>query len=491
MDAVGCVFPRRELACFANFFAWRNWASQPGWLWALHLDMRHLAKVNLPLFLQEKRGKKLERRRHREWRAVRRVNDREAVDATFGDSSAILRLVAGDYSPPTERFAKKGRVTFVAPANFSLLDNPVECLEALQRFAAQLCIPRVRQVHVDLGSVTAYDVGANALLDVLVDEVHWKAKRSKRKIRWTGRYPANAALRRLAKALGVIKKLEVEHEYPEAQVAAKLEAFEDRCRHYIRAVRPSETEKKARVTQRFADHLGGCLGRIGRSFTPESRHLLCSYITEVLDNAEQHAGMFDWTVQGYLDTHSHPWICEIVIFNYGTSIAETFKALDPQSYTRRMIEPYLEAHASKGFFRPGWKPDDLYTLIALQQSVSTKNFSDRDTRGNGTVDLIRFFHKLCLECRTGGTDLAPKMALISGRTRILFDGTYGMKPNPVGLGVIAFNVENDLHLTPDPTYVMSMSSVTFPGTVLSIKFPLSPEQSTTQTVGVAHATGHD
>lgn len=447
--------------------------------------MRYLAQTNVPLYLKEKREKKRERRKHREWRARRQVNDREAVDASYGDSSKILNLVADQHPVPSERFAKKGRVTFVAPANFSLLENPVGCLEALKKLAAELKIPRVRRVHIDLGGVTAFDVGANGLLDVLVDEVDWKARRSKRKIRWTGRYPANQALRRLVKALGVIKKLGVEHEYPEAQVAAKLEAFEDRCRHYVRAVRPSETERKARVTQRFADHLSECLARIGRSFTPEARHLLCSYVTEVLDNAEEHSGLFDWSVQGYLDTHKLPWVCEIVIFNFGNSIAKTFQNLPVLSYTRKMVEPYLVAHQRKGFFRQGWSHEDLFTLIALQQSVSTKNRSNLDTRGNGTVDLIRFFQRLCLECRADGTELKPKMALISGTTRILFDGTYEMKKNGVGLGVIAFNQANDLLLAPDPAYVTSISSVTFPGTVLSIKFPLSLGQSTTQVVGSA------
>ena len=452
----------------------------------LHFSMRSLAQFDVSWYLKEKRSRKTARRKLREWRAFHGSNwDRAAIDASYGDTSEVLRLVAGSQAPSSDRATRKGRIVFVAPEQFSLLENPVGCLEALQRLAADLRMPKIRSVHIDLGNVKSYDVGANALLDVLVDEVYFKAKRSKRKVRWTGRYPANGKLKRLVKALGVIKKLEVVHEYPEAHVAAKLEAFDDRCRNYLRAVRPSETDKKSRVTQRFADHLTGCLKRVGKEFAPGARHLLCRYVSEVLDNAEQHAGMIDWTIQGYLDTHRAPWMCEIVIFNFGRTIAETFQALPPVSYTSSMVSPYLEAHRKKGFFQIGWNPEDLYTLIALQQYVSTKNHKVTDTRGNGTFDLIRFFEQMCLECREGSSDVKPIMTLISGRTRVLFDGTYPMRLNAAGVGVIAFNEDNDLLQRPDPAFVMPISSATFPGTVLSIKFPLSSDQSSIRALGVA------
>lgn len=444
--------------------------------------MRALAKFDVSLFLKEKRERKLSRRRLRDWRAKNnRPRDRAAIDATFGDTSQVLELVSGTVPKSAGRSTAKGRVTFSAPENFSLIENPSGCLKALQVFASDLRTARIRSVHIDLSRVKAYDVGANSLLDVLVDEVYWNAKRSKRRVRWTGKYPANRSLKRLVKALGVIKKLEVEHEYPAPKEAARLEAFDARCRHYIRAVRASETDKKSRVTQRFADHLTGCLKRIGREFTPGARHLLCRYVSEVLDNAEEHAGMFDWTVQGYLDTHRAPWMCEIVLFNFGKTIAETFHALPADAYTRTMVAPYLDTHEKRGLFRSGWRPDDLYTLIALQQSVSTKNVTAADTRGNGTFDLIRFFQQLCLECREESADLQPVMTLISGRTRILFDGTYQMSMNGSGLGVIAFNQQNDLMQTPDPAYVTTLSTATFPGTILCIKFEMSSKQTTTQT----------
>ncbi|MEJ1162482.1 hypothetical protein V9K97_02215 [Variovorax sp. CCNWLW186] len=440
--------------------------------------MRSLAAVDVSRFLKEKRERKAFRRNHRKWRAASNQSDQEEIDAHYGEHSTVIRLLA-DGLVPSARAVRKRRVIFEAPENFSIIENPDECLDALRRLAADLLVEKPRSIHINLGKVKQYDVGANAILDVLVAEVSFKARKERRKVRWTGQYPADKKLKRLIRALGVIKKLQIVHEYPEPEEAAKLEAFDDRCRHYMRAVRLTEVDKKSRVTQQFADHLSGCLERVGRQFTPAARHLLCRYIGEILDNAEEHAGMMDWSIQGYLDTHRAPWVCEIVLFNFGKTFSQNFRDLDSDSYTRDMISRYVESHSKKQLFKKSWNPDDLYTLIALQQHVSTKNYTKDDTRGNGTYDLMMFFERVCSECLAEGSALNPIMTLISGGTRILFDGRYRMKPNGAGSGVIAFNDANDLHQKPDPTSVMHMDSATFPGTVLSIKFPISAEQATT------------
>lgn len=441
--------------------------------------MEHLAKVNVPLYLRNKRAAKDNRRKHRAWRAQQRSEKEEAaVNAEFGDQSKIL-LMMGDGCAPASSLAdvRKGRVRFVAPEVFSMMDNPGETIAALADFAKKLSIPRVRSVRIDLNKVKVYDLAANALLDVLVDEVKVKAKQTHRKIHWRGSYPADNDQRRLVRSLGVIKFLEVSHEYTSQEEAALVEAFHARAKHYVRAVRANETDKKSRVTQRFADHINKCLSHIRRELRPSARKKLCDYVGEILDNAEEHAGMFDWTIQGYLDTSTTDHICEIVVFNFGKTIADSLMALPTDSYTRRKVEPYLDAHSHKGIFSTGWKIDDLLTLIALQGSVSSKNLSDSDTRGNGTVDLIAFFQKVTNECRTkpdSKTD--ARMTLVSGSTTILFDGTYEMRLED-GPGIIAFNSENDLLVRPDPEYVKHLGSPFFPGTVLSIKFPLSPDSS--------------
>jgi hypothetical protein len=446
--------------------------------------MQHLAKVNVPLYLRDKRAGKRARRKNRLWRVEQeRAAEQALINAQFGRESKVIAMQASGGAPGSPDLARKGRIRFVAPEVFSVMDDAQGTIAALRDLAAQIrSVPRIRSLYIDLHQVRKYDLGANALLDVLVEEVAVGARQTGHKIHWRGSYPADRELRRLVRALGVIRSLGVEQEYISPAEAANIEAFHDRAKHYVRAVRLNERDKKSRVTQRFADHINECLLRVRRELTPEARKKLCNYTSEILDNAEEHAQMHDWTIQGYLDTSAGEPICELVILNFGRTVAESFEALDPQGYTLQMVQPYLDAHQKKGFFSLGWKRDDLFTLISLQGGVSSKNLSDRDTRGNGTVDLIDFFQKVAAECpKSDGSKSRPRMTLVSGATAILFDGRYEMLSTGGGPGIIAFNTANDLLTPPDPDYVRHFSTGRFPGTILSIKFPLSPESTETST----------
>jgi hypothetical protein len=448
--------------------------------------MEHLAKINVPLYIRNKRARKEERRTHRLWRAQQRqAREQEAVNAEFGPESKVVAMLAKNGKAASAVDISKGRVRFVAPEVFSVMEDPQGTISALRDLAAQIkSMPKIRSVQLNLHRVKKYDLGANALLDVLVDEVEVKRKQTRRKIRWSGSYPADLEQRRLVRSLGVIKFLEVAQEYVSADEASRIEAFHDRAKHYVRAIRPREADKKSRVTQRFADHINKCLRHILRELTPTARKKLCDYVGEILDNAEEHAQMFDWTIQGYLDTTAEGLICELVIFNFGRTIADSFQALPPapHGYTRTMVQPYLDAHSKKGFFSSGWCEADLLTLIALQGGVSSKNFSEADTRGNGTVDLITFFQKVAAECqREDGAKTRARMTLVSGSTGIFFDGKYEMVSTDQKPGIIAFNAENDLRTRPDPEYVRHFSTADFPGTILSIKFSMSPESTATST----------
>lgn len=382
-----------------------------------------------------------------------------------------MKMMAKD--KPNKNVARKGSIRFAFPPTFSIIDKPEMTLGALSDVACQMHANRLNRVFLDFGSLSQYDLGANGLLGVLVDELSTQARRTNRKIRWQGTYPEDPGLRRLLQAMGVIKRLKIEHEYPSKDEEIKLALFDARCKHYVRALRPREADKKAQVTQRFADHINKCLGSVNRELTRAARGRLCQYVGEIIDNAEEHAEMLDWGIQGYLDTSLPIPMCEIVIFNFGRTIATSLSDLPSSSYTQQQIHKYMDLHTKKGFFFNGWKEDDLYTLIALQGNVSSKNQSPQDTRGNGTVDLIELFQRVHTECSIGCDTEKARMAIVSGSTYILFDGRYRMEQNSDGIGIIAFNDANDLHQKPDSDYVRHLDGASFPGTIISFKFPLS------------------
>ena len=442
----------------------------------------HLAKVNVPLYLRDKRARKLARRLNREWRSERsHQSSLRAFDAAFGARSQIVDLMASS-AVPEESNLRTRKIRFTLPPSFSIIDSPERAIAALANFARAMRTDKRGTVYIDFSKLSKYDLGANGLLDVIVDELSVESKRSGRIVRWRGNFPSDPAHARFVRAMGVIKRLKVVKEYPSPQDEPHLTLFDKRCRHYMRVLRPHQIDMKSRITAEFSDHINRCLKTIDRQLTPDARRSLCAYVGEILDNAEQHSGRLDWAIQGYLDTQVEIPMCEVVIFNFGRSIAETFEALPPESFTRLQIQRYIDLHTKRRLFSAVWRKEDLYTLIALQGNVSSKNEKDTDTRGNGTVDLIEFFQRMHAEC-SAATDASARMVIVSGSTSILFDGTYKMESQSNGAGVIAFNAGNSLEDLPDREYVRKLEGVCFPGTLIGLMFPLSTSKSTVEASG--------
>lgn len=158
------------------------------------------------------------------------------------------------------------------------------------------------------------------------------------------------------------------------------------------------------------------------------------------------------------------------------TIADTFNSLAPDSYTSAIIEPYIKLHEHKGFFNTEWERDDLLTLISIQGNISTKNLSKDGDRGQGTVEMIDFFQQVHSECAEKCKTHA-KMSILSGKTHILFDGTHLMSEDKNGRKTIAFNDENLLTEKPDRKYIKNLGEISFPGTIISIMFPLQDTQT--------------
>jgi hypothetical protein len=450
--------------------------------------MRHLAKIDPRRFLGIKRERKAKKRALREtWKAHARSRARLYQDAkrrAFGGRSLIGKMLASAHSEPLN--LKAASISLKAPAIFSMMDNPEGVLLTVGALAKADQEVLLDHVKLDLGGVKTQDLAAQALLAKLADEIDSSAKLARRPpVRWSGVYPLNPDHKRLVKATGVIKQLRVKHEYLSPWEEARITLFVRHCRHYISAIRPQDYDQKSKAAHKFADYMNSCLASSKKVLTPTARHLLCSRIGELLDNAEQHAGMVDWTIKGYLDTSLPIPMCEIVIFNFGKSLADTFEALDPGGFTMQQIEPYLDMHVKRGFFGPSWRRRDLLTVMALQQGVSSKNTSTETTRGNGTTDLIEFFQRINDQLASE-SESGAKMTIISGSTRIMFDGTYRSRTEGVRPGVIAFNEANDLDTPPDPRYVSPLEKTMLPGTLISVQFSI-PTSSLTSLEG----TGND
>jgi hypothetical protein len=437
--------------------------------------MTHIAKSDPRQYLSIKRARKALKKRWRGRRkhldSVRSALYSEAKRRQFGPTSKVLKLFA-DGRSGHQFLVPQTSLRVVVPKVFSLFDEPEQAINFVSSFAKTYRAHWLSDVQVAMGNVVAQDLGAHVLLDKIVDEIVNHCSFTGAKLSWRGDYPKDPAQARFIRSMGIVRQLRLTKKYVSADEASKIIRFERSCRHYIRAIKPEVVDDKTKAAAKFADHVNGCLEKAGKAqLTQTARHLLCSYVGEVLDNAEAHAGMMEWTIQGYLDISVEKPYCEIVVFNLGKSIAETLEELHPDHYTVRQISNYLHAHTKNNLFSHSWRREDLLTLVALQGAVSSKNTSLDTTRGNGMADLIEFFQTMH-DALEPETVQKPRMFIVSGGTRVVFDGSYRMAKNVHGTRLIAFNSTNDLHLPPDRHAVMPLKNSYLPGTMIGIKFPL-------------------
>ncbi len=370
-------------------------------------------------------------------------------------------------------------LTFRVPALFSIIDNPESTLRFINTVSGALDNAEVRSINLDHSGLKDHDLAAEILLGVAAKEIKTVFGYRNINVLIRGNYPDSERQTRLIRSMGVVKKLNIEKSIESSDLAA-LEIFD------FRGIKDTEArlgeDRKNRCARTFVEHVNACLYHAGRQLTSDAVQDLTDFIGEILANAEDHSGENRWYVCGYLDDDkqlgsNEVRFCEIAIFNFGRSIAETFMELDSKSYALSVVKPYVDQHLRQGFFGRNWYKDDLLTLVALQGHVSSKNDGIKYTdRGQGTIDLIRFFQRVAGECSTIGIRDA-KMALVSGSTHILFDEKYQIQKTANGRDVIAFNASNDLNIRPDSKYVTHLEGVKFPGTLIGIKFPLRADDT--------------
>lgn len=281
----------------------------------------------------------------------------------------------------------------------------------------------------------------------------------------------------------MIKDLDVTQELLSEEQKSKLNLFNKRSVGNLQKITSGSSAPSESAAKKFVDYINACLARINKGLTMDAIDLLSEYAGEVLANAEEHGGLGDWTIRGYYDPLHDEHNCEIAIFNFGKTIAETFIELPKDSYAFQVVQPYIELHNKNGLFSDKWTKETLLTLVALQGDISSKNVSITSDRGQGTVEMIQFFQKIHTECCESGY-VKSKMAVLSGSTHILFDGSYQMLEDSYGRKIIAFNKENSLALPPDNNCVKGFNSILFPGTIISMKFIL--EETSLKAVSVNH-----
>ncbi|WP_159097457.1 hypothetical protein [Stenotrophomonas sp. SAU14A_NAIMI4_5] len=414
----------------------------------------------------------VERRRKR--RVVKaKINNQEkdAENKSKRYRSKPLGLMAGKSHEVLVRDSViAGKV--IVPRSFSVHHNPRDTLLSIFRIAKYARQNKGSlRVNIDLSRVTEMDLAADSLLAIVLKEIKNESF-GLRKVSIRGSFPRQQELQREMEEVGTVKVLMSDRGKDNVEFSLKgdVKVF----RHRQASLEPTRTidasDSVEAVTEKFSDHVNNCLNTINKELTANGRRNLCDYVGELLTNAQDHAGMTDWTIVGYLDVATK--LFKVVVVNFGSSIEETFTALE-DGYTRDQVYGYVQRHKDAAFRKYRMREGALYTVAALQGKVSSKNFDESGTRGQGTIAMMEFFQRISDACSDEGTG-DPEMVLVSGDTHIRFHRKYKMKKDEAtGREIIAFNKENSTSELPDGELVRTMVGASFPGTLISINFPLS------------------
>lgn len=348
------------------------------------------------------------------------------------------------------------------PEVFSFIENPVGTARAIERIVTSARDPKVHTLTIDHRKCRRIDHCAEAIATVLVERAHVDFGKNV-----GGPMPKDPALWRIVASVGMAGVLVDNKELPRGMIAFPLT-------HGKRTPGDQSTDNEV-TAGNLVEYINECLAVHGYTLARRAGEYYTRLVAEVITNAEEHTRRPEWWVAAYyVDDHpddgiTRSGVCRIAIFNFGRSIAESLKDLPPGNLLRKRISSLVARHKSQGF-PSHWQEDDLWTLAAIQHKVSRKSDDTEEgrDRGQGTAKMIAAFHHLASD------SVKPKMCLVSGRTRVLFDGTYELKRNAKGRLRIAFNASNSLEHRPERRYVHHLERP-FPGTLLSLRFTLDAE----------------
>lgn len=375
-------------------------------------------------------------------------------------------------SPQKIRISKDG--IYLIPKIFSLSENYSESSAFLKMLFHVLLNQTNTRIKLDYSKCERIDLDASVLMDIILGEFIFHYKNCQK-----NRYPVaiidikpinfnNESIKKILFSIGAftsINGFQINYEdiipYP--------------LRFGINKHPNASKMREVHITE-MVDYVLKCMTKMGRTLTAEAEANLFTIIGEVLINAEDHSSGDKSFSIGYFqdkeENGEHIGIFHLVVLNFGKTIYEMFS--DPNCPNPSVVEDMRALSAEytrKGFFsKAQFEEQCLWSLYALQEGVTSK--ADWK-RGNGSIRFIDSFFNLKGDNKK---DNISNLSILSGNTRIVFDGTYRLQDRvkgkqPKKFKMMTFNDSGDIAIAPDKKYVTFADNY-FPGTLISAKICL-------------------
>ncbi len=388
------------------------------------------------------------------------------------------------------RINQRGPVILHVPEVFSITDKPETTYDFLAQSLAMVLFGKNSDIRFDYSDCERVDVGAQVLLDIiLIDVIAFFKKCTdqgyiRKKYRWvmkaigaTNLNKTNEPIQQILRSIGSLAIFRAKESFANI-ISCPLESF----RRDPRWTNEAAAEHKEVETTKLVQYVEDCLARVNRTLTLEKLDNLSIVIGEALANAEEHSSTHRRISIGYFrQDDGDPeriGVFRLVILNFGTTIYEKFSdPLCPNPKIVSQMRALSARYTRSGLFSFGrFGEEELWTLYALQEGVTSVDPRER-RRGKGTIRYIENFFDIK---GSPGQDEVSRMTLLSGNTRITFDGKYRTRTRKVGideLRVMTFNNAASLEKPPDQNYVETAKSY-FPGVCISARILLQKDDTT-------------
>lgn len=377
--------------------------------------------------------------------------------------------------------------SILVPSNFSLVEDPEGSFNFIKQLLYSVILKRFTVIKINYENCKNVDVGAQVFLDIILRgflDIKYKTKDFKYKVlnfqTIEGEKIYNDNIKKVLFSIGSASIL-----------INKTYKFKDiipypLC-HFQRNTSKSKNSKytedrKSTDTSKLVDYVINSLNRIGKSLTADKIHNLSVVIGEILINAEEHSTFQQRFSIGYFqeitEQDKHYGIFKLAILNFGQTIYEKFN----DEYCKnteivRQMKILSNKYKRRNLFSKNiFSESTLWTLYSLQDGVTSTDPNIYSRRGNGSIQFIEKFFSFS-ENNNNNTYNSSKLVIISGNSRILFDGNYDIiVVNKEGheFKMMTFNRENDIETIPDSNYVKDDKNY-FPGTIISLKIILNDD----------------
>lgn len=364
------------------------------------------------------------------------------------------------------------------PEYFSLIENPNESFGFLKNLISLLLTKGLERLDIDYKKCENVDLGAQVVLDIIIkDMISFYKKCSTNPFTYSyakdinGININNDRIKKLLYSVGS-RAIHLNYSTKFKDVIPYALCVHDRDSSGDEVI---ISEQKDIDTTNLVDYVLECLARMGKKLSDESLDDLCVVISEILINAEEHSSTSIRYSIGYFQDeylgHTHNGIFRLVILNFGETIYDKFKSPDcPNKETVKSMKVLSEKYTSNFWFKKSaFEEETLWTLYSLQEGVTSIAPDQYKKRGNGSIRFIESFFNLSdINSQNGFS----KLALLSGNSKIIFDGKYNIREKINERGdkfkVMTFNNTGNIEDAPDLDYV-NYTKFHFPGTMISVK----------------------